>query len=152
MRNILQCGMKYFFLTLIALFAGCSTTSCPQTATQQPQLLQANWQLEALHDASIPAPITLQFFSQTHHVAGFSGCNRFMGRYFIKSGFLQFEQITTTKMACNAPNNGLEEQFIAALDQTLYYCIEANTLRLQNSEKETLMRFKRIIAPEVSVK
>lgn len=97
-------------------------------ATSADSLAQTSWELvrwaqpdDTLHE--IPhgdngEPIKLTFLAQgkEYRVAGFSGCNRYVGTYVLKDGKLKIEAAGMTRMACSPPERALlETDYLRAL-------------------------------------
>jgi len=131
----------------VLLLLGCAQPHCTHDANQSATLLRGSWHVTSLQNSPLAANTstpTLQFFTAQNKISGFSGCNRYMGSYFIKNGFLQFNKVATTMMACSKEKNELETRFLHALNQTLYYCIRDNTLKLSDEHHQEIMTFNRL--------
>ncbi|WP_415914257.1 META domain-containing protein [Paraburkholderia sp. J67] len=62
-------------------------------------------------------PITLDLSTANgqRRASGFSGCNRYMGRYTLKNGLLSFDQLAGTRMACIGAGGEIEGPYLDAL-------------------------------------
>jgi len=65
-------------------------------------------------------------FGQDGTVAGSAGCNTFRGSFTVEADALSFGPLATTRMACPAPILEQERQFLAALEATSLFAIEAD--------------------------
>jgi len=122
---------------LVTLVAACSMpvhtdASAPAPDPFNPaatQLLDdTHWTLSAWQRAdgtarAVPSggasgePLTLDLSTEggQRHASGFSGCNRFAGRYVLKDGLLSFGTLAGTRMACVGPGADIEPAFLDAL-------------------------------------
>lgn len=68
-------------------------------------------------DARPARPITLDLSAANgqRRASGFSGCNRYMGSYSLKSGLLSFGQLAGTRMACVGAGGEIEGPYLDAL-------------------------------------
>jgi heat shock protein HslJ len=122
-----------------SIVAGCAMpkhpdVAAPPTDPYNPaatQLLDdTQWQLTSWIDASgqpraVPQagqdnaqPLTLDFSTASGHrqASGFSGCNRFSGRYDLKDGKLSLGPLAGTRMACvSGAGAALERPYLDAL-------------------------------------
>lgn len=79
-------------------------------------------------------PLDIQFDAETMRVAGFSGCNRYMGAYE-REGVsehgspLAFGPLAGTMMAC-AEGDELERQYLQLLDSVTAFRLDEGTLSL----------------------
>ncbi len=66
--------------------------------------------------AGKPIELTLSTADGVRRASGFSGCNRYAGRYTVKNGLLGFGPLAGTRMACPAsPLGQLEKPYLDAL-------------------------------------
>lgn len=74
--------------------------------------------------------------SREPRMHGFAGCNRMLGGYAQESDSLHFAHVATTMMACV---NGMDTEtaFTHALEQTVRYRIDGDTLTLIDAEGAT---------------
>ncbi len=84
---------------------------------------------------------TLEINSTSNSFLGFAGCNHMNGSIFYEKELLRFQNVATTKMMCNPPNQ--EFAFLNALRSTIHYQIGNNQLILTNPGNDTLI-FKKI--------
>lgn len=62
-----------------------------------------------------PVTLDLSTANGQRRASGFSGCNRYMGRYTLKSGLLSFDQLAGTRMACIGAGGEIEGPYLDAL-------------------------------------
>ncbi len=75
-------------------------------------------------------------------VAGYSGCNRLMGRYALEGEGLTFpDGIATTRMAC-VVGMDTEKAFADVLQRSSGWNIEGDTLTLSDEDGTALARFE----------
>lgn len=98
----------------------------------------ASWQL---HGSELEQPPTIQFMSDDS-VFGFSGCNRYQGKYELTGEGLRFQPLAATKMMCSSAQMQAEQEFFESLAQATIFNVgdNGNTLQLRNNG-ETLLRF-----------
>jgi heat shock protein HslJ len=87
-------------------------------------------------------PRYLQFASDGS-VRGFTGCNRFIGRYEATSGGLKIQKIAMTMMACPDRETRLEREFVGILTQVEAYEAEHLKLTLYGPGHELLLQMRR---------
>lgn len=104
------------------------------------------WKLMDLGDVSISfenealrTPF-LHFLTDNNRLSGNGGCNRFNGRYEIKSGNqISFLEITSTKMACELME--IENKFFNVLERADNYTLNHDTLSIYSDDQINLARF-----------
>lgn len=112
----------------------------PVTASDPSALRGGVWVLTALGTTDVtPAvrnPAHLSFAEATR-VTGATGCNRLNGDVTIEAKTMRFGAVVSTRMAC--VNGGdLEARFLAAIEATRSWAIEAGALHLRNAEGDTV--------------
>jgi heat shock protein HslJ len=116
--------------------AGCCRIPAARNAMppQSPTIEGSTWKLVRLpgHDSAalggLKRPVTARF--EAGRIAGFSGCNRFMGGYTVDRDRLVIGKLAGTMMACPGPEMALESGFQRALAGTFRYTISDDTLTL----------------------
>ncbi len=83
-----------------------------------------------------PLELTLEDGS----VAGFSGCNRFMGSYTLEGESLTFGPLAATMMAC-VDQDDQEQRFLGALQSTATWRLENGDLVLLDADGSDRLRF-----------
>lgn len=106
-------NVKRFLAVLFSVFfftAGCSAV--------QMKMDDSEWVLERLSGSEQKTGAAPSLtFSDEGKVAGFSGCNRFGGRYSQSGETLTFSKLFSTRKACAKDRMLLEREFLAALEQ-----------------------------------
>lgn len=77
-------------------------------------------------------PATLRFVPGNHTVSGSGGCNSYGGSYVIMGGYLRFDNMYSTLMACSdATVMEQESAYTQALAKVGGYHLEGDTLTLE---------------------
>jgi len=135
--------MSAFVLAVLMLSACGSST--PAAAT----LEGTHWKLVSYGSPSSPTPAvadteaTLLFDQQQGQVSGKAGCNGFSGDYKQADGQLMLGQLTSTLMACSDPLMQQESAVLAALNGTVKYELEKDTLNIYSADGQSLLTFAR---------
>jgi heat shock protein HslJ len=74
-------------------------------------------------------------------IAGSTGCNRFTASYTIDGDALELGQIASTRMACPPPGDGVEREYVTALEQVAAWSVEDEELVLHDGDHEEVLRF-----------
>lgn len=74
--------------------------------------------------------------SEEHTVNGTTGCNRLNGKFEVAGDSIRFDQLTTTKRACEGKT---EQNFLKALRQVNTYKVENKQLILMDDEEKVLV-------------
>ena len=126
------------FSAIVSAADGAVLTGCCRVADDSSGmagLAGTNWQVVALPgDAAYQPggegePPTL-LFGDDGQVGGHSGCNRFFGPFRDSGDALAIGPLASTRMACPPPLMALETAFLAALEATDGYRLEAGRLSL----------------------
>ena len=80
----------------------------------------------------------LTFSPKQNQVSGSTGCNRLFGKLFKEKNKLKFENIATTRMACD--DDGLEQAFLENLGTIASYRIQDGVLMLLNDQNNTVIK------------
>lgn len=151
-----------------AILSGCATTTghaqakgpgATQAATTSDSLAETTWELVKWTDAqgtALPVPggngnppVGLAFLAQgrDYRVAGFSGCNRYMGAYRLEGGKLSITLPAATRMGCPSDQlAGFETAYLKALGRIATFTLDSGgmprnmTLNVQDGG---IMTFKR---------
>lgn len=112
-------GMTLGNCTSAAPAATAPTASTPTAATPDPVQLGGTWVVQSLRGHAVPAGTDapaaphLVFDAAQGRVTGSTGCNRLFGPYTATGTRLRLGPLSTTRMACPAPNP--EPELLAAL-------------------------------------
>ena len=114
---------------LLILAGGCRQKQSEVKLTDHP------WRLTALNvdkkDVVLPKDTITVEFDTTGRVAGFSGCNRYFGKYSSASDKnLNIEVVGSTMAMC--PDIETEDQFIRVLDNSTTFSIEKGVLTVSD--------------------
>jgi heat shock protein HslJ len=127
-------GIQRLLLVLLPLvfLAGCVSAPVEPEDSVVP-LTNTYWKLEEVRGQPVPA--VEEKAREAHmmllddgRVNGFSGCNRFMGRYQVEGSNLLFDAMGSTRMAC--PDSQTESMLFAAFANTVGVNLSGNRLRL----------------------
>ncbi|CAB3656440.1 hypothetical protein LMG26788_01348 [Achromobacter pulmonis] len=98
--------------------AASSADSLAQTSWELVRWTQPGGALREIPHGDNGEPIRLTFLAQgrQYRTEGFSGCNRYMGRYQLQGGKLSIEARAATRMACvPAARAALENDYLRGL-------------------------------------
>jgi len=98
------------------------------------ELTGTRWELAELDGEPVSVkpdrePTHFLIDGETSQIAGFAGCNRFSGNFWLKEGKPKIGPMAVTAMAC-ADGMEQEQVFLRALETFTRYEIEGETLRL----------------------
>jgi putative lipoprotein len=116
-------------------------------ATAAVKLTNHTWRLIALNghdvDPAASKPPQMNLVEQGSRIAGYTGCNRFMGTYVLHQQELRIEDgLAVTRMAC-LRGMELEADFLKALQSVDSWQIVDGILELSH-QKEVVARFKAV--------
>ncbi|MBN9693620.1 MAG: META domain-containing protein [Verrucomicrobia bacterium] len=97
---------------------------------------------EAVVSSALTPRVTALFLPDGT-VSGSAGCNRFTGRYTLEGKTLKVFPLAVTKMLCEPEVNELEQQFLAAFQQTTTIELSENRLELRNAAGALQVGFSR---------
>lgn len=140
-------GLRHFFL-ISAL--GIIVTSCSvskqenNTISNEPSIFGTEWKLEKIGSSKVKhneenERITLLMTMEPENVSGFSGCNRYFGKFSIKKNKLVFKEMAATLMACPQQTMDFESKYLKTLDKVNNFMIENDTLFLKNDDRILLI-------------
>jgi heat shock protein HslJ len=138
-------GIQRLVLALclpLVLLAGC--VSAP-VEPENPVLPLTNtyWKLVEVRGQQVPAAEKAReahmILLDDGRVNGFSGCNRFMGRYQVEGSNLLFDAMGSTRMAC--PDTQTEPMLFAAFANTVGVNLSGHRLRLMDEAGNELAEF-----------
>lgn len=79
--------------------------------------------------------VSILFSKDNSHFAGFSGCNRYFGKFEVKKENLNLMDIGSTKIACPDNDMSFENNFLNNLNKVTNYSINQDTLFLKNKDR-----------------
>lgn len=130
--------MKQFVITT-ALFLVFTSFRLPFTDKQE--LYNTQWQLKVIYKNNEAAYIYtnafIRFDETQKRVSGNGSCNSFGGAVTIADNKMQFGNLFSTKMYCEAVQ-GIETDFFAALSKITRYEIKDNCLLMYQGDKLVL--------------
>ena len=117
---------KTTILMMIAVTLGFS--GCKSNSGDKAQLTANEWQLKEMTTTkgktTLPQRVPTLMLTDTNTMYGFSGCNRFFGRYSTEGNTIKLEPGGSTMMAC--PDLQFESEYIQTLAAMTSYSIEIN--------------------------
>lgn len=139
-------GLRQSFLALLLpllMLAGCVTTPVEDGDAAVVPLTNTYWKLvevrgqpvESAEKAREPHMLLLD----DGRVNGFSGCNRYKGRYQVEGSNLLFDAMGSTRMAC--PDSQTESMLFAAFANTVGVHLSGNRLHLLDEAGSKLAVF-----------
>lgn len=142
-------GIQRFMLALllpillpILLLAGCVSAPVEPDNSVVP-LTNTYWKLVEVGGDSVPSAEKARephmMLLDDGRVNGFSGCNRFMGRYQVEGNNLLFDAMGSTRMAC--PDSQTESRLFAAFANTVGVNLSGHRLRLMDEAGNELAEF-----------
>ena len=106
---------KTTILMMIAVTLGFS--GCKSNSGDKAQLTANEWQLKEMTTTNgkttLPQRVPTLMLTDTNTMYGFSGCNRFFGRYTIEGNTIKLEPGGSTMMAC--PDMEIEDAILKAM-------------------------------------
>ncbi|MFD2514959.1 META domain-containing protein [Pontibacter locisalis] len=126
-----------FILTSVFLVNSC-TLKTSDIVTQDNTILDAYWMLVSLEGQDVPMPSDsrtafIRFQEKENDVHGFTGCNKFFGKYTLGEESLALSELRATRMACAGMEN--ENKFLDVLSRVDSYRISKNVLTLYDDDK-----------------
>lgn len=75
-------------------------------------------------------------------VAGTTGCNRYSGGYAVEGDTIEFRAIAQTSVACPAPADAVEREFVDAFGRVERWEFDGDDLVLGDTNGTDLLRFE----------
>lgn len=136
-----------FIFLILLLFTGCKKTEITYDSITKCQWiieeLKFNGENYKYNNSAEEEPLIV--FIDSTHVAGYAGCNRYMGKYSLNNDSIQISIIGTTKVLCSEEEMGKESKYIDAISGNLKADISSDgtELTLTNSNFNSKISFKR---------
>ena len=132
---------KTTILMMIAVTLGFS--GCKSNSGDKAQLTANEWQLKEMTTTkgktTLPQRVPTLVLTDTNTMYGFSGCNRFFGRYSTEGNTIKLEPGGSTMMAC--PDLQFEHEYIQTLAAMTSYSIENKELKLTDKDRKQTLVF-----------
>lgn len=126
---------------MIAVTLGFS--GCKSNNGDKAQLTANEWQLKEMTTTkgktALPQRVPTLMLTDTNTMYGFSGCNRFFGKYSTKGNTIKFEPGGSTMMAC--PDLQFEGEYMQTLATMTSYSIENKELKLTDKDRKQTLVF-----------
>ncbi len=107
------------------------------------------WVLTSYYDEDaadlvpVPFPVRATLSLQDGTASGSAGCNQFSGGYQIDGGALSFsEEMIRTLALCDEPQQGVEDAYLAALNDVAGWLIDGETLELSDGIGDVILTFE----------
>lgn len=115
---------------LLLLGTGC-TLQNKTLSTTNSTLVDSYWLLLSVEGEDLQGPTDtrtayIRFEANENDINGFTGCNRFFGKYALTDSTVRLSNIGSTRMAC--PNNELESKFLSVLERATSYTTAGDVL------------------------
>ncbi len=135
------------WIVILSVTAMLFLSACSEAGTS---LDGSSWSLRSYRDnkgetvSVLPRSTTTALF-QTNQVTGIAGCNNYSASYQATRNKLSFGPVATTRKICNTPLGIMQQEnaFLAALDSTVSYKLNRNSLELIDSKGNLLLTFRR---------
>lgn len=139
---------------ILILFSTLAMKSCATSNTSNLQekdtivLTELNntYHINTLNNKDVSAyKLVIEFNNETKQVSGFSGCNRFFGRYELEEEDLKFDAFGLTRMMCQGEVNGIENEFHKAIKKVNKITIEGDSISLLENNDALIVATKEAI-------
>ena len=133
------------FVAVFVLLSSCSLAKKENAVkADDATLFYKEWKLVKMGSKNMKyeegcEPITLLLTSEPENVSGFSGCNRYFGKFATKKNKLSFKQMACTQMACPQQDMNLESRYLQLLDRVNSFTMQDDTLMLMKDDKVLLI-------------
>lgn len=129
--------------TVVLLSSACSEAD---TSLDGSSWVLKSYQDETGETVNIRPRSTITALFQSNQVSGIAGCNNYSASYQANRNKLYFDTVATTRKMCNTPLGVMQQEnaFLAALDSTVSYKLNRNSLELIDSKGNTLLVFRRV--------
>lgn len=133
--------MKFLFglLSILLINKECSSAQNNLKSTKQQESLNGIYTIAEVDNAKLDRKaITISFNSETKTISGFSGCNRFSGKYNVDGDAIKLSDIVSTEKLCLNKESSIEKNILKALNSASKFQIKDNTLSLLSKDKVVL--------------
>ncbi|WP_439881862.1 META domain-containing protein [Pontibacter sp. MBLB2868] len=134
MSNILKLTILFF---AVGVLQAC-TLKTSDIITQDNTILDAYWMLISLEGQDVPKSqdnrmAYIRFEEKENDVFGYTGCNKFSGKYKVGDENLTMSELRSTRMACAGMDT--ETKLLDILSRVDGYRISKNVLTLYDGGK-----------------
>ena len=129
--------MKTFtlFFTIISVLACRSSNETSSMQKQTQDILSGNYIVSIIDNTSDNLEIlSIHFNDSTKTASGFSGCNRYTGKYEITGNSIKLGPFAATRKLCQEPQNKIETEMLQALSEANTYALKENILTLYKDD------------------
>jgi heat shock protein HslJ len=132
---------------LVMACGGSSATAAPSTAAGSPgSPLDGVWALTQYTSVdgtqqTVPSAVTPTIRFNGNAVSGSAGCNTFNGLADINGDQIRFDQVQSTKLACEDPMATVEAAYLQALNLSTQFTVTGNTLVITNPQGKPALSF-----------
>lgn len=130
---------------IVSLKTCCETKRLTIQENNVTNLMDINgtYQVNMLNDNDIASKkLTLTFDQKENILSGFSGCNRFSGKYTLENGLIKIGPLASTRMFCQEAANQLESEFLELLSKIDEVNIENKLLKFTSNKKQLITATK----------
>jgi heat shock protein HslJ len=112
------------------------------TVESAPQIAGSAWRPTHIGDMRLEdkSEMSLLFISE-NQISGYSGCNRFSGKYGLKDGTLEIGPLASTRMSCPEPDNSFELSFLESLQLARSISRTEKRLTMRDDKGAIVARF-----------
>ncbi len=137
--------MKVLVVPLAVLLVLASATACgedeagsptPESLQDVPWLLASGVAVEGWEEVAPSATF------MDGSVTGSTGCNRFTAPYTLDGGALEIGQVASTRMACGAPADTVERDYVDALGKVKAWRTEGSELTLLDGDDNDVLGYR----------
>jgi len=136
-----------FWMLILCTITALLLSACSEAGTS---LDGSSWVLKSYQDDAgetiiVPTRSTVTALFQGNQVSGIAGCNNYSASYQANRNKLSFDPVATTRKFCSTPLGIMRQEnaFLAALDSTVSYKLNRNSLEMLDSRGNTLLIFRR---------
>jgi heat shock protein HslJ len=116
-------------------------TGADEDSSGPPPGIVGTWRTEALGGAAPEAGVASDVtFSEDGRLSGHGGVNRYGGSYVVRGDELELGPIFSTRMAGPGPAMAHEAAFLAVLQGTRPFALEADVLTIGSGRDELRLR------------
>ncbi len=133
--------VSMFAAGLVAMFCmvSCGNTAAEKTADASVFEGKTVTLMNFVEGEALPSglqePVVMMFNKEEGAVNGFTGCNRFFGKYIIEGDVVKFENVGVTKMMCDPVANEVEMKVMDILNTVNRFETTENSVIFYNGDK-----------------